>query len=47
MRRSDISAVATLVAVHGRQPRLRFEYAPLTLIGIGDVLVISGTDAVL
>ncbi|SKA34491.1 hypothetical protein [Consotaella salsifontis] len=41
------STVATLKAVHGREPHLRLNYAPLTLVGIGDVLVIGGTDEAL
>jgi hypothetical protein len=41
------STVATLEAVHGKAPHLRLEYDPLTLVGIGDVLVIGGTDAAL
>lgn len=41
------STVATLEAVHGTQPHLRLHYEPLTLVGIGDVLVIGGTDAAL
>ena len=41
------STVATLKAVHGTEPHLRLEYAPLTLVGIGDVLVIGGTDVAL
>lgn len=41
------STVATLKAVHGTQPHLRLEYDPLTLVGIGDVLVIGATDTAL
>jgi predicted enzyme related to lactoylglutathione lyase len=41
------STVATLKAVHGTEPHLRLEYDPRTLVGIGDVLVIGGTDAAL
>jgi hypothetical protein len=41
------STVATLKAVHGTAPHLTFNYDPLTLVGIGDVLVIGGTDEVL
>jgi predicted enzyme related to lactoylglutathione lyase len=41
------STVATLKAVHGTQPHLWLNYDPLTLVGIGDVLVIGGTDEVL
>jgi len=45
---TDLEAtMATLAAVHGTQPHLRLEYDPLTLVGIGDVLVIGGTDAAL
>ncbi|GES53587.1 hypothetical protein Rhsp01_62100 [Rhizobium sp. NBRC 114257] len=39
--------VATLKAVHGTEPHLWLNYAPLTLVGIGDVLVIGGTDEAL
>lgn len=38
------STVATLKAVHGTEPHLRVNYDALTLVGIGDVLVIGGTD---
>jgi hypothetical protein len=38
------STVATLKAVHGTEPHLRLHYDPLTLVGIGDVLVIGGRD---
>ena len=41
------SSVATLVAVHGTEPHLRLNYDPLTLVGIGDVLVIGGPDEAL
>ena len=41
------STVATLQAVHGTQPHLNLTYDPLTLVGIGDVLVIGGTDEAL
>lgn len=41
------STVATLKAVHGTEPHLWLDYDPLTLVGIGDVLVIGGTDEVL
>lgn len=41
------STVATLQVVHGTEPHLRLDYDPLTLVGIGDVLVIGGTDEVL
>jgi hypothetical protein len=45
---TDIEAtVATLKAVHGTEPHFRFDYDPLTLVGIGDVLAIGGTDAAL
>lgn len=45
---TDIDAtVATLKAVHGTEPHFRFNYDPLTLVGIGDVLVIGGTDEAL
>jgi hypothetical protein len=41
------STVATLKAVHGTEPHLRLNYDPLTLVGIGDVLVIAGRDEAL
>jgi predicted enzyme related to lactoylglutathione lyase len=41
------STVATLKAVHGTDPHFMFNYDPLTLVGIGDVLVIGGTDGAL
>lgn len=41
------STVATLKAVHGTEPHLRLDYDPLTLVGIGDVLVIGGSDKAL
>lgn len=41
------STVATLEAVHSCPPHLRLNYPPLTLVGIGDVLVIGGTDEAL
>ena len=41
------STVATLRAVHGTEPHFRFNYDPLTLVGIGDVLAIGGTDEAL
>jgi len=41
------STVATLKAVHGTQPHLWLNYAPLTLVGIGDVLAIGGTEEAL
>lgn len=41
------STVATLKAVHGTEPHLQLNYNPLTLVGIGDVLVIAGTDEAL
>ena len=41
------STVATLKVVHGTEPHLRLNYAPLTLVGIGDVLVIGGLDEAL
>ena len=41
------STVATLKAVHGTEPHLRLNYDPLTLVGIGDVLAIGGTDEAL
>ena len=45
---TDIEAtVATLKAVHGTEPHFRFDYDPLTLVGIGDVLAIGGTDEAL
>ena len=45
---TDIEAtVATLQAIHGTEPHFRFDYDPLTLVGIGDVLAIGGTDAAL
>jgi len=45
---TDIEAtVATLKAVHGTEPHFRFNYDPLTLVGIGDVLAIGGTDEAL
>jgi len=45
---TDIEAtVATLKAVHGTEPHFRFDYDPLTLVGIGDLLAIGGTDAAL
>jgi hypothetical protein len=45
---TDLEAtVATLQVVHGTQPHLRLVYDPLTLVGIGDVLVIGGADEVL
>ena len=39
--------VATLKAVHGKEPHFWFDYDPLTLVGIGDVLAIGGTDEAL
>jgi hypothetical protein len=45
---TDLEAtVATLKAVHGTEPHLWLDYHPLFLVGIGDVLVIGGTDEVL
>lgn len=41
------TTVATLKAVHGTEPHFRFNYDPLTLVGIGDVLAIGGTDEAL
>jgi hypothetical protein len=41
------STVATLKAVHGTDPHLRFDFDPWTLVGIGDVLAVSGTDEAL
>lgn len=41
------STVATLKAVHGTQPHLWLNYDPLTLVGIGDVLVIGGAEEAL
>jgi hypothetical protein len=41
------STVATLREVHDTEPHLRVNYAPLTLVGIGDVLVIGGTEEAL
>lgn len=41
------STVATLAAVHGTEPHLWLNYEPLTLVGIGDVLVIGGKDEAL
>ncbi|GAB0120351.1 hypothetical protein Acid7E03_44230 [Acidisoma sp. 7E03] len=41
------STVATLKAVHGTEPHLRLNYDPLFLVGIGDVLVIGGTEKAL
>jgi hypothetical protein len=38
------STVATLKAVHGTEPHLRVEFAPWTLVGIGDVLAAGGTE---
>jgi len=45
---TDLEAtVTTLKAVHGTEPHLRLHYHPLTLVGIGDVLVIGGTEEAL
>lgn len=45
---TDLEAtVATLQAVHGTEPHLSLDYDPLMLVGIGDVLVIGGTDQAL
>ena len=41
------STLATLTAVHGTDPHLRLDYDPLTLVGIGDVLVIGGPEEAL
>jgi predicted enzyme related to lactoylglutathione lyase len=41
------STVATLKAVHGTEPHLRVEFAPWTLVGIGDVLAVGGTEEAL
>jgi predicted enzyme related to lactoylglutathione lyase len=41
------STVATLKAVHGTEPHFRLDFDPWTLIGIGDVLAVGGTDEAL
>lgn len=41
------SRMAKLNAVHGMEPHLRLNYDPSSLIGIGDVLVIGGSDEAL
>lgn len=39
---TDLEAtVATLKAVHGTEPHFRLEFAPWTLVGIGDVLAVA------
>ncbi|MFL0418611.1 VOC family protein [Sphingomonas sp. 179-I 2A4 NHS] len=39
--------VATLKAVHGTEPHFRLDFDPWTLVGIGDVLAVGGTDEAL
>lgn len=41
------STVAALRAVHGTEPHLAFEFDPWRLVGIGDVLVVAGTEETL
>lgn len=41
------STVATLRAVHGTEPHLAFEFDPWKLVGIGDTLVVAGTEEAL
>lgn len=41
------TTVEALKAVHVTDPHLRFSFDPWTLVGIGDVLAVGGTDETL
>ena len=45
---TDLDAtVTTLKVVHGTEPHFRLDFAPWTLVGIGDVLAVGGTEEAL
>lgn len=39
--------VELLQHLHGREPHMRFAFGDLDLVGIGDILVVSGTEEAL
>jgi hypothetical protein len=41
------TTVAALKAIHGTEPHLAFAFDPWRLVGIGDVLVVAGTEEAL